>query len=166
MNKKSIYLLLAAFIFSLTACTTPPEKDVQGLSTEIDAALAGHYGQSMYHEELAEEELETANNVLDHWQNDYYWNIDERQKAMDAAQAAAQHRVESERHLCEWLSSVHGHHHHGKERKNVAAYFKTGSSVPYKTNEQHVVNLGTFLKNHPDAKAEVTAYTDTVGSAA
>ncbi len=166
MNKQSIYLLLAVFIFSLAACTAPSEKDIPGLTAEIDTALAGHYGQSIYHEELAEEQLEIADNVLHHWQDDHYWNIDERQKAMDAAQKAGQHRLQSERHLCEWLSSVHGHHHHGAEKKHIAAYFRTGSSVPYKTNDERIALMGKFLRDHPDAKADVIAYTDTVGSSA
>jgi hypothetical protein len=75
MNKQCIYLPFAVLITALAACT-PPEKDIPALSTEIDAAVAGHYGQSIYHEELAEEKLEESNNVLKHWQNDYYWNID------------------------------------------------------------------------------------------
>ena len=164
MNKQCIYLPFAVLITALAACT-PPEKDIPGLSSEIDAAQAGHHGQSIYHEELAEEKLEESNNVLKHWQNDHYWNIDERQKAMDAAREAARHRLESEKELCQWLTSVHGHNHHQSETaQHTAAYFKTGSATPYKTNDHDIAFLGKYLQFHPDATADVIAYTDTVGS--
>ena len=164
MNKQYVYLPFAVLVLALTACT-PPEKDIPGLTSGIDAAVAGHYGQSVYHEELAEEKLEKANNVLDHWKNDQYWNIDERQKAMDAAKEAAEHRIASEKELCQWLTSVHGQNHHQTEAaKQTAAYFKTGSAIPYKTNDHHISSLGKYLEHHPDATADVIAYTDTVGS--
>ncbi|MFZ2171532.1 MAG: OmpA family protein [Methylococcaceae bacterium] len=164
MNKQYIYLPFALLITALAACT-PPEKDIPGLSSEVDAAVAGHYGQSIYHEELAEEKREEANNVLKHWQNGHYWNIDEKQKAMDAAREAAQHRLESEKELCQWLTSVHGHNHHQSETaQHTAAYFKTGSAIPYKTDDHNITILGKYLQTHPDATADVIAYTDTVGS--
>jgi len=46
---------------------------------------------------MAEEKLEESNKVLEHWKNGQYWNIDERQKAMDAAKEAAQHKLASEK---------------------------------------------------------------------
>lgn len=164
MNKHFICLPFAVLVASLTACT-PPTKDIPGLTSEIDAAMAGHYGQSMYHEELAEESLEDANEILEHWKNDHYWNIDLRQKAMSAAEEAAHHRKESEKELCKWLTSVHSHNHHqGEVAQHAAAYFKTGSAVPYQTNHHEITSLGKYLETHPDAAAQVTAYTDTVGS--
>ncbi|MDD2660834.1 MAG: OmpA family protein [Methylococcales bacterium] len=166
MNKQCVYLTFAALVTALAACT-PPAKDVPGLTSEIDAAVAGHYGQSIYHEELAEEKLEKANRVLKHWKKGYYWNIDERQKGMDAAQQAAQHRLESEKELCQWLTEVHGPNHHQMEAtEHTAAYFKTGSAAPYKTEDRNIAMLGKYLAHHPDATAEVIAYTDTVGSPA
>lgn len=164
MNKQCIYLPFAVLVSVLAACT-PPEKDIPGLTSEVDAAVAGHYGQSIYHEQLAEERLEEANKVLGHWKNDHYWNIDERQKAMDAAKEAAQHRLASEKELCLWIIDVHGRgHHHDKKVRHTAAYFKTGSATPYKTNDHEISALGIYLGAHPDATAEVIAYTDTVGT--
>lgn len=164
MNKQCVYLTFAALVTALAACT-PPAKDVPGLTSEIDAAVAGHYGQSMYHEELAGKKLKKANRVLKHWKKGYYWNIDERQKGMDAAQEAAQHRLESEKELCQWLTEVHGPNHHQVEAtEHTAAYFKTGSAIPYKTDDRNIAILGKFLEHHPDATADVIAYTDTVGS--
>ncbi len=166
MNRKYIYLPFAVLLTSLSACT-PPAKDIPGLTSGIDAALAGPYGQSIYHEELAEEDLENANTVLKHWQDGHYWNIDERQKALDAAASGAHHRLESEKALCEWLTSVHSQNHHmGEAAKHAAAYFRTGSSVPYNTNDNMILVLAKYLETHPDATADVIAYTDTVGSAA
>lgn len=166
MNRQCVYLTFAALVTALAACT-PPAKDVPGLTSEIDAAVAGHYGQSIYHEELAEEKLEKANRVLKHWKKGYYWNIDERQKGMDAAQKAAQHRLESEKELCQWLTEVHGPNHHQVEAtEHTAAYFKTGSAEPYKTEDRNIAMLGKYLEHHPDATAEVIAYTDTVGTPA
>lgn len=165
MNKQFIYLPFAVLAVSLTACT-PPAKDIPGLTSEIDAANAGHYGQSVYHEELAEKNLEEANEILEHWKNDHYWNIDLRQKATTAAQAGAHHRKESEKELCKWLTSVHSHNHHqGEVVQHAAAYFRTGSAVPYKTNHAEIATLGKYLETHPAATGEVIAYTDTVGSA-
>ena len=164
MNKQYVYLPIVVLVTTLVACT-PPEKDIPGLTAGIDAAVAGHYGQSIYHEELAQDNEEKANNVLKHWKKDQYWNIDERKKAMDAAQAASDHRKASEKELCQWLTSVHGHNHHqGETAQQTAAYFKTGSAVPYKTNDANIATLGKYLESHPDAIADVMAYTDTVGS--
>lgn len=166
MNRKLVYLSLAVLAPVLTACT-PPAKDIPGLKSEMDAAVAGHYGQALYHWEAAEERFEEANHILGHWQDDEYWNIDERQKAMDAARDAAQHRLESEKAMCSWLTSVHSHNHDltGKLHR-TAAFFSTGSATPYNTNHNDIATLGAYLKTHPRATAEVTAYTDTVGSAA
>ena len=165
MNKQFIYLLCAVLVSVLAACT-PPAKDIPGLTSEIDAATTGHYGQSIHHEQLAEEKLEESNKVLEHWKNGYYWNIDERQKAMDAAREAAQHRLASEKELCQWLIDVHGKDHHDGSAQSVAAYFKTGSATPYKTDDHVISVVGKFLGTHPDATADVTGYTDTVGSSA
>lgn len=164
MNKQIIYLPGAVLIAVLAGCT-PPHKDIPYLSSEIDAVVAGHYGESINHEELAQENLEVSRNVLKHWQEDHYWNIEEGQKAVDAAREAAMHRLESERALCRWLTAVHSPNHHLNEvAQHAAAYFKTGSAVPYKTDYQAISVLGKYLQSHPDASAEVTAYTDTVGS--
>jgi outer membrane protein OmpA-like peptidoglycan-associated protein len=166
MNKQCIYVPFALLVAALAGCSVP-QKDVPGLSSGIDAANAGHYRQSIYHEQLAEEKLEEANKTLSHWKNDHYWNIDDRQKALDAAQQAAQHRLESEKELCQWLTEVHGHNHHQAEAtQKTAAYFKTGSAIPYQTDDRAIAILGKYLESHPDATAEVIAYTDTVGSSA
>ncbi len=166
MNKPLISLPCAVLAAVLAGCTEPPHKDVPLLTSEIDAVVAGHYGQSIYHEEMAEEALEDAAEVLDHWKNDEYWNIDEGEKAVNAARTAAKHRFESEKALCRWLTAVHGPNHHQAEvGHQAAAFFKTGSAVPFKINQDEIAVLGRFLQTHPDASADVTAYTDTVGSA-
>lgn len=166
MNNKCQTLLGAGLLAFLSGCTPPPNKDIPLLTSEIDAVVAGHYGESIKHEEMAEEALEDANEVLDHWKNDHYWNIDEGQQAVDAAREAAKHRFESEKALCRWLTVVHSAHHgHAGAVQSTAAYFKTGSAEPYETNMADIAALGAYLKVHPDATADVTAYTDTVGSA-
>jgi len=164
MNKQCIYLPFAVLVSVLAACT-PPEKDIPGLTAGVDAAVAGHYGQSIHHEQLAEERLEVSNKVLEHWKNGHYWNIDERQTGMDAAKEAAEHRLASEKELCQWIVDVHGQsHHHDETAHSAAAYFKTGSATPYKTDDHAISVLGKYLGTHPDATAEVIAYTDTVGT--
>jgi len=166
MRKQYIYLPVAVIAVALTACSTP-KQDTAGLKAEIDASMAGHYGQSILHEEMAEESLETANDILAHWEKGYYWNIDEKQKALDAAQAAAQHRLQSEKEMCQWLTEVHAqNHHHAETIHETVAYFKTGSDVPFKTKEDTIGHIGHFLHEHPDASATVTASTDTVGKPA
>ncbi|MGZ8214201.1 MAG: OmpA family protein [Methylosarcina sp.] len=164
MNRQFIYLPCAVLAAALAGCT-PPHKDIPLLTSEIEAVTAGHYGQSIYHEEMAEEALEDANEVLDHWKDDEYWNIEEGQKAVDSAREAAKHRFESEKALCQWLTAVHSPNHHQAETGHqAAAFFKTGSDVPYRINRDEIATLGNFLQTHPDLSADVTAYTDTVGS--
>lgn len=164
--KKYIYLPLAALVFFLTACTTT-RMTTADLKAEIDAARSGHYGQAMLHAELSEEDLEEANNILDHLENDYYWNINEKQKALDAARSAAHHRLESEKEMCKWLTEVHGHNHHKAEATHHSvAYFETGSAIPYKTKDETINEMGRWLEAHPDATVTVTASTDTVGNPA
>jgi len=166
MKKKYAYIPLAVLALSLTACSTP-KKDVAGLSAEIDAASKGHYGQAQLHASQAEKDLKTANHVLKHWQNDYYWNIDESQKALDASKSAAAHILASEKEYCQWLTEVHAQNHHQAETVHeTVAYFKTASDVPFKTKDETIRHIGEYLHAHPDASATVTASTDTVGKPA
>lgn len=164
--KKHIYLPLVALAFFLTACATP-KMNTEDLKAEIDAARSGHYGRAMLHEELSEEDLETANTILGHLEKNYYWNINEKQKALDAARSSAHHRLESEKAMCQWLTEVHGQNHHKAEAiHDTVAYFKTGSAVPFKTKDDSIIRMGRWLEAHPDATATVTASTDTVGKPA
>ncbi|MGY6274422.1 OmpA family protein [Methylomonas sp. MgM2] len=166
MKRQHIYMPFAALVFSLAACTNP-KIDTSDLKSEIDASRAGHYGQAMLHEELSEEELEVANNILGHLENDHYWNINEKQKAMSAAKSAAFHRMESEKEMCMWLTEVHGQNHHDVEATHeTVAYFKTAQDVPFKVKDDSIGRVGRWLQAHPDATAAVTASTDTVGNPA
>ena len=166
MKKQQLYFPLAVLALSLTACSTP-KKDSSDLKTQIDASRAGHYGQAMLHEEMSEEYLEDANKVLGHLEKDYYWNIDEKAKAMEAAQLAQKHRIESEKEMCQWLTEVHAqNHHHVEAIHETVAYFKSGSHVPFKVEDNSIARVGHWLEAHPDATATVTASTDTVGKPA
>lgn len=166
MKKQYFYLPLAVLTLSMTACTNP-KMDTSDLKAGIDASRAGHYGQAMLHEELSEEDLEVANNILGHLEKDHYWNINEKQKGLDAARSAAHHRLESEKEMCKWLTEVHGHNHHQVEAiHETVAYFKTASAVPFKVKDDTIGHIGNWLHHHPDATAVVTASTDTVGKPA
>jgi len=46
-------------------------------------------------------------------------------KAKDAAQAAAEHRLASEKEMCQWLTQVHSqnHLHDGPFQLNIQRYF-------------------------------------------
>ncbi len=167
MKKQSICLPFAVLVATLTACSAPPQKDIPGLSSGIDAANAGHFRQSIHHEEMAEQKMAEANKSLEHWKNDQYWNIDDQQAALNAAQAAAHHRLESEQELCQWLTEVHGQNHLADaslSSQHAAVFFKDGSAIPYKTEEHEIAILGAYLNSHPEITADVAAYTDTVGS--
>ncbi|TAN67794.1 MAG: OmpA family protein [Methylobacter sp.] len=167
MNKQHIYVPFAVLVATLAACSAPPQKDVPGLSSGIDAANAGHYRQAIMHEEAAEKKLEEANKSLTHWKNDHYWNIDDRQTALDAAQAAAQHRLESEKEMCQWLTQVHSQNHvqdGAVSAQHSAVFFADGSATPYKYEQHEIAILGAYLEAHPEITADVNAYTDTVGS--
>lgn len=166
MKKQHLYLPLAALALALTACSTP-KMDSSDLKAEIDTARAGHYGQAMLHEEMSEEALEDANEVLSHIEKDWYWNINEKQKGLDAAKSAAAHRLESEKEMCLWLTEVHSQNHHMEEALHeTVAYFKSGSAVPFKVKDNAIQHIGHWLHHHPDATATVTASTDTVGKPA
>ena len=162
MNK-AIYLPFALLAVALTACTTP-KQDGTDLKAQIDASTTGHYGQAMLHEDIAEDKRAEANHILGHIEKGHYWNINEKQQGLDAASLSAKHRLESEKELCLWLTEAHGPNHHKVEQiHQTAAYFKTGSSVPFKTNDESLNSLGHYLQSHPDATASVTASADTVG---
>lgn len=165
MKKHTIYLPLAILAAAVAGCSTP-KQDSSDLQAAIDASVAGHYGKAIMHEDIAEDQRAVANHVLDHLQKGHYWNIDEKQKGLDAAQHSAQHRLESEKEMCAWLTESHSgnHHFHNEVPRKAAAYFKTGSAVPYKVNHAEIATLGHFLQSHPTAKANVVASTDTVGS--
>ncbi len=166
MKKQHLYLPLAALALALTACSTP-KMDSADLKAEIDTARAGHYGQAMLHEEMSEEQLEVANNVLDHIEKGYYWNINEKQTGLDAAKSAAEHRLESEKEMCLWLTEVHKQNHHMHEPiHETVAYFKTASAVPFRIKDESIAHVAHWLHHHPDASATVTASTDTVGKPA
>lgn len=163
MRKNNIYLPLAVLALLLTACATP-RIDTTDLKSEINAARAGHYGQAILHAELSHEELETANEILEHIEKKHYWNIDEKQKGIDAARAAARHRLDSEKEMCKWLTEVHSPNHHKAETTHhTVAHFHSGSAVPFKIEDESIARVGRWLQEHPEATAIVTASTDTVG---
>jgi len=169
MNKQCIHVPFALLVATLAACSATPQKDIPGLSAGIDAANAGHYRQAIMHEELAQKKLDEADKALANWKNDHYWNINDQQKAKDAAQAAADHRLASEKEMCQWLTQVHSKNHlqdEGASAHHTAVFFADGSATSYKSEEHEIAILGTYLATHPDVSVDVTAYTDTVGNAA
>lgn len=168
--KNYIYPSLAVLAFLLSACTTP-RQNTADLKAEIDAARSGHYGQAILHAEQSAEDLEVANNLLSNIEKDYYWNIDQKQQALNAARSAANHRLESEKEMCKWLTEAHSHNHRKGAKKadiqhHSVAYFATGSAKPFKTNDETISRIGHLLNEHPEATATITATTDTVGKPA
>ncbi len=167
MKKEHIYLLLGVLSLSLSACTTYPKINSADLKSEMDASRVGTYGQAMLHAELSEEKLDEASTVLEHLEKGYYWNINEKQKALEAAKAAAHHRLQSEKEMCKWLMEVHSQNHHKTEgTHHTVAYFHTGSAVAFKIEDESIGRVGRWLQAHPDATVTVTASADTVGKAA
>lgn len=167
MNKQCIYVPFAVLVATLAACSPTPQKDIPGLSSGIDAANAGHYRQSIMHEQEAEKKLAEAGKALAHWKNDHYWNINDQQAAKDAAKSAAEHRLASEKELCQWLTQVHSQNHVQDgplSAQHAAVFFSDGSATPYKTEQHEIAIVGHYLAAHPEVSADVTAYTDTVGS--
>jgi len=169
MNKQFIYVPFAVLVATLAACSAPPQKDIPGLGSGIDAANAGHYRQSIMHEQEAEKKLAEADKALAYWKDDYYWNINDQQKAKDAAQEAADHRLASEQEMCQWLTQVHSQNHLKDalvSAQHTAVFFADGSARPYKSEEHEIAILGTYLEAHPDITIDVVASTDTVGNTA
>jgi outer membrane protein OmpA-like peptidoglycan-associated protein len=169
MNKQCIYVPFAVLVATLAACSATPQKDIPGLSSGIDAANAGHYRQSIMHEQEAEKKLAEADKALAQWKKDHYWNINDQQTAKDAALSAAEHRLASEKEFCQWLTEVHSQNHLQDapvSAQHTAVFFADGSATSYKSEEHEIAILGTYLATHPEVTADVTAYTDTVGNAA
>jgi len=169
MKKPHIYVPFAILVASLAACSAPSQKDVPGLSLGIDNANAGHYRQAIMHEQIAEEKLEEADKALANWKKDYYWNINDQQKSKDAAQSAADHRLASEKEMCQWLTQVHSQNHVQDElvsAQHTAVFFANASAKTYKAEAHEIAILGNYLDNHPNITADVIAYTDTVGNLA
>jgi len=105
---------------------------------------------------------------LANWKKDRYWNINDQQKAKDAAQAA-DHRLASEKEMCQWLTQVHSQNYRLDEAssaQHTAVFFADGSATPYKSEEHELAILGSYLADHPDVNVDVTASTDTVGGSA
>jgi len=167
MKKQYTTLPLAVLVAALSACSSQPQKDVPGLTSAIDNSVAGHYGQSILHEDQANHDRAVANRVLAHWTKDQYWNIDEYQKGMDAAASSAQHKLESEKELCQWLSESHQQNHpQDTTFYQAVAYFHSGHDVPFKVNNEDIAVIGHWLQFYPNATADVTASADTVGDTA
>lgn len=163
MKRSHIYLIVALLSVFLAACATP-KIDTTDLKAEISNARAGHYGQAMLHEEMSQKELDVANAILGHIEKDHYWNINQKQKALDAAKASREHRVEAEKEMCKWLTEAHSQNHHKVEASHhTIAYFNTGSATPSKIVHDSIMRVGQWLQDHPDATAVVAASTDTVG---
>ncbi|MGZ5050892.1 MAG: OmpA family protein [Methylobacter sp.] len=169
MKKQCIHVPFAVLVATLAACSATPQKDIPGLSAGIDNANAGHYRQAIYHEEMAEAKLQEANKALALWKNDHYWNINDQQKAKDAAKAAADHRSASEKEMCQWLTQVHSKNHLGDtpvSSQHTAVFFADGSATPYKSEEHEIAILGTYLAAHPEVNVDITASADMVGTSA
>jgi outer membrane protein OmpA-like peptidoglycan-associated protein len=169
MNKPTIYTLLAVSVVTLAACSAPPQKDIPGLTAEIDAANTGHFRQSVMHEDLADKKLHQAQKILSHWKKDQYWNIDERQKGLEAGQEAINHRLASEKELCLWLSQSHQRNHVTDEPlsgQHTAIFFPDNAAKPYPNEEHELAIMGDFLEKNPEISVNVTATTDTVGTEA
>ncbi|MDD5035310.1 MAG: OmpA family protein [Methylococcaceae bacterium] len=158
----------------LGACATP-HKTVALLDAKIAEITQGDYGQFLYHQSMAEENLAHVRKVRQYWQNDHYWNIDLEKCSQDAAIKATEHRKQAEEALTRWHDYCDRHQEichrlddlegvHAKKLLSVA-YFDTGSAVPKSLRQEHIDSVLHLAKDYPNLALNLIAYTDTVGSA-
>ncbi|MDD5035816.1 MAG: hypothetical protein PHE55_13775 [Methylococcaceae bacterium] len=106
----------------LGACATP-HKDVMSLDAKIADISKSDFDQFIYHQSIAEENLEHVLKVRQYWQDDHYWNIDMEKGAHDSAAKAAEHSKLAEGALTRWWDAnymrkhradphIHHHEHH------------------------------------------------------
>ena len=170
---KLIAALGAALLVS--ACATP-QKDIASLDAKIADYSQGDFGQFLYHQAMAEENLAHVRKVRQWWQNDYYWNIETETCAENAAAKALEHRKQAEEALIRWHDRCERHQdmcqrldnlefiHSGK--RMPVAYFDTGSAVPKSLEQAHIDALLGLAKDYPNLTLDLVGYTDSVGSKA
>ena len=163
---KILKLLLVIGIISLLgACVTQP-KDVSGLDAKINEVIAGDFGQFLYHESLAEQNLDEARKIRQWMKDDHYWNINLEEHAVAAANRALMHRLEAELWANKWHDRCTRHPDYCiKEDLLSVAYFPTGSAKATKINQEVINSILKLASIHHMLEIEVIGYTDTVGSA-
>jgi len=163
---KTLKLLLAIGIFGLLgACATQP-KDVSKLDAKINEVTSGDFGQFMYHESLAEQNLDEARKIRQWMNDDHYWNINLEEHAIAAADRALLHRQEAEASLTRWHDRCSRHPDYCIEEQLLSvAYFATGSAKAKTIKQEAIDSIIKLASIHHMLEIEVIGYTDTVGSA-
>lgn len=163
-------LILPLAIAGLMSACATPQRDIAGLKGQMDQVTAGDFGQFLHHSWQAEENFEVAVKILDHWENDHYWNIDMNHRANEAAGSALEHRKQAEAAFERWhvpiikrIEYLEALHQIDAPKQGVA-YFDTGSAVPQQINQQQLTEVIDIIKKYPGAHVDVVAYTDTVGN--
>lgn len=165
MKTKTLKLLpVVGLIGLLGGCATQP-KDVAKLDAKINEVTAGDFGQFMYHESLAEENLAEVRKIRQWWKDGHYWNIDTEGHALAAGNRALQHRQMAEKALEGWHDRCIRHPDVCiKEELLATAYFDTGSAAVKTLKDTSVSHIIELSRIHHPLEVDVIGYTDTVGS--
>jgi len=171
--KTQALLAVLGGVLLLGGCATEP-KNVASLDAKIGEITRGDFGQFLYHQAMAEENLAHVRKIRQYWQDDHYWNIDLEKCALNAAARAAEHRKQAEEALIRWHDNCDRHKEichrlddleaiHTRQPMPVA-YFDSGSAVPKSLQKAHIDEVLHLAKDYPNLSLDLIGYTDTVGS--
>lgn len=173
---KKIFAVFISVLL-LSACSSTPHRNVAAIDANIADVSKGDFGQFLYHQSLAEENLAELRLIRQYAQEDHYWNISMDSDAASATANALKHKEMAETALNRWHDPCTRHHdichrlddheawwqHHGGKLFPVA-FFDTASSVPKSLQQAEIDKLLHLAKDHPGLSVDVIGYTDTVGS--
>lgn len=172
MNTFKLISVLCGGIM-LAACATQP-RNVGSLDASINEATQDDYGQFLYHQSLAMDNLAYVRKVRQYAQDDHYWNIDFERGIRDAAARAAEHTRQAQEAMARWHDNCDRHTDickrvHDLEGMHISrllpvAYFDSGNAVPQSIVQAHVDDILHMARDFPDLSLDIFGQTDSVGS--
>jgi outer membrane protein OmpA-like peptidoglycan-associated protein len=176
MKKQFKLALLGSCLLAVAACAAPNrEPDLSNITANVEKTREGDFGEFLYNLVEAEDkarEAEDIHGAISQHPGYLYTNLPLRQRGVQLAEEAAEHRRKAEdafnrildpiRARLAYLESLHVPQDVGSMSK--AVYFDTGSSSIRDGESAALEEAANFLSQYPIAHVEITAYTDTVGS--
>lgn len=176
MKSKLKLALLGSCLLAVAACAAPNrEPDLTNITTNVEATREGDFGEFLYNLVEAEDKAREAEEIhaaISEHPPYLYTNLPLRQRGVQLAEEAAEHRRLAEeafnrildpiRARLAYLESLHVPQDVGALTK--AVYFDTGKSKIREGDMAALEEAANFLSQYPIAHVEITGYTDTVGS--
>ncbi len=176
MKNKLKLALLGSCLLVVAACAAPNrEPDLSNITANVEKTREGDFGEFLYNLVEAEDkarEAEDIHGAISEHPGYLYTNLPLRQRGVQLAEEAAEHRRKAEdafnrildpiRARLAYLESLHVPQDVGA--MSNAVYFDTGSSKVRDGEAAALEAAANFLSQYPIAHVEITAYTDTQGS--